>query len=79
MRIQIVYVHTYVCHVHTYVCQVLHSMYIICHCIMYVCNFRVTNITIDEVDQPLISNVIEVRMYICICVWLLICVVRTSL
>ena len=35
-------------------CQVLH-----------VCKYRVTNITINEVDQPLVSNVIEVRMYIC--------------
>ena len=37
----------------------------------HVCKYRVTNITINainEVDQSLISNVIEVRMYICTCV-----------
>ena len=58
--------HIRILYVHTYVCQVLHMyIYIIFY---HVCNFRVTNITIDEVDQPLISNVIEVRMYICTCV-----------
>ena len=37
---------------------------------MYVCNFRVTNVTINEVDQPLVSNVIEVCMQVHVCVYL---------
>ena len=31
--------------------------------LLFQCYFRVTNVTVNEVDQAVISNVIEVRMY----------------
>ena len=52
----------YVC---TYVCT---STYVYVYLLLY--HVRVTNITINEVDQSLISNVIEVRThtYVLICI-----------
>ena len=48
----------------------LSFVYVRSYVSMFVCNFRVTNIAINEVDQPLVLNVIEVRTYAYICVYL---------
>ena len=44
-----------------YVCTstYVHTYYLLLY------HVRVTNVTINEVDQPLLSNVIEVRTYMC--------------
>ena len=58
------YIHIRILHiVHMYRC-----LYHLFNLLLYhVCNFRVTNITINEVDQPLISDVIEVRVFVYVC------------
>ena len=57
-------------HVCVCVSMQVHTYYLLLY---HIHNFRVTNITINEVDQPLISNVIEVCiiiMYICVQIYI---------